>query len=61
MTKDELRHWIINRQLTRAKAAAALGLSVPALDHQLGGYSPVGRQTELIVKLLTGRPVLGLE
>jgi len=52
MTKDELRAWVREHNLTRAEAAERLGLSVPALDHQLNGYSPVGRQTERIVELI---------
>jgi hypothetical protein len=55
MTKDDLRAWIDARRLTRVRAAELLALSVPALDHQLNGYSQVGRQTERIAELLANQ------
>jgi hypothetical protein len=52
MTKDDLRAWLRDHNLTRGEAAEKLGLSIPALDHKLNGYSPVGRQTARIVELI---------
>lgn len=52
MTPTELRERLQRLGLTRAAAAARLGLSLPGLYHNLRGERPIGRQTELLLGYL---------
>jgi hypothetical protein len=50
MTGDELRARLDSWGVTRAEAAARLGLSLGGLWDQLTGKNPVSRQTAIILE-----------
>jgi hypothetical protein len=56
MLGSELRVRLDCLKLSRAEAAAALGLSPRGLFHQMSGERPVSRQTELLLEQLEKPP-----
>jgi hypothetical protein len=51
MTGDELRAALDGWGVTKAEAAAQLGLSLSGLWDQIAGKNPVSRQTKIILEL----------
>ena len=55
MLGSELKARLDRLSLTRGEAAAALGLTLRGLYHQMSGERPVSRQTELLLEVLEER------
>jgi hypothetical protein len=52
---SELKARLDRLGVTRREAAAALGLTLRGLYHQMSGERPVSRQTELLLEVLEER------
>ena len=55
MQGSELKARLDRLGVTRREAAAALGLTLRGLYHQMSGERPVSRQTELLLEVLEER------
>jgi hypothetical protein len=52
---SELKARLDRLPITRREAAAALGLTLRGLHHQMSGERPVSRQTQLLLEVLEER------